>query len=415
MFYLKKGVRIICNSEKKQVLVFDYKDLQIKSIEWHIFLLIDFMINNNVSIHKLEEMGRRGNYVEEVKRIFNSFFSEKPTDYLWENAIEYIDYDFMKCVQIEVTSNCNFKCKHCYLESSAVEKMSYEKICEIIDAAHNLGVLKLCITGGEPLLRTDIKDIVEYASKKFILLELFTNGYFLDKEFCDFIKGKVSCVRLSIDGYDEDTHDTFRGVRGSFRHNIELIEMLKQRGIEVEVNCVLHKNIIKNVERLIHFFENDLRVKYKLDYLINMGNANNNFESIGIDIGEYSEIISKFLSKKIKGKRVCINDKGIGRFCDVGNGYVYIASDGCVKLCPSISDIFSYGNVNFEKLDEIWKKNFDIFSNVRCNKVCDCKYGEKCLGGCRSRALLINNNIYAEDSVMCELMMKLDKRGSMFR
>ncbi len=92
----------------------------------------------------------------------------------------------MKCVQIEVTSNCNFKCKHCYLESSAVEKMSYEKICEIIDAAHNLGVLKLCITGGEPLLRTDIKDIVEYASKKFILLELFTNGYFLDIEFCDF-------------------------------------------------------------------------------------------------------------------------------------------------------------------------------------------------------------------------------------
>ena len=133
-----------------------------------------------------------------------------------------------------LTYRCQCKCVHCsaglYLKDIKNELTTKEWLA-LLDGICALGVPRINISGGEALLREDIFEIIEYASKKFIVI-LESNGQLLTKENVKKLKEtKISCVAVSIDSYDCVKHDKLRNLQGCFEKAVEGISNVVESGI----------------------------------------------------------------------------------------------------------------------------------------------------------------------------------------
>lgn len=156
-----------------------------------------------------------------------------------------------------ITQRCNLKCVYCFPDSPQRQKekeFSKEEIFRIVDELYRLGTRYITILGGEPLMRKDFGEIVDYIARKNIIIETGTNGYFT-KQNLESLK-KLSLVCHSIDGNEED-HDRNRG-RGSYKKIIESLELCLANKIPVQLRAVFTKNNINSLEYLFK-----LAKKYK--------------------------------------------------------------------------------------------------------------------------------------------------------
>lgn len=403
--YLNNKIDVIVSKKDKKVYIYDRLKRKEYYITWGIFLylkILDSEFNNdfcNIDKNKLNMLKKKVEelYLKEIL-IHNGVrrFNESCRYKLENNPLDVI--------QIEVTSSCNFNCKHCYNQGNVSSiQLPFDKITEIIDDAVYMGVNRICITGGEPLVRKDIRDILRYIDGKNIECELFTNGFLLDEEYCEFLNDvHVSKMRISLDGKDAETHDTFRNKKGSFNKVINAIKKLKELNIPIEINSVVHRGNINDVKGLCDFFEKELEVKHKLDFVAKIGNAKENYNAISVDIDEYCEGVYPYVKDIVQREKGC-KSKNV-HYCGIGNTFVYITSDGLVKLCPSIDDKFNYGSIKDKRFKELWTcKMVNKYRNISCKYIDECEYSNICKGGCRNRALLFGNNLDDPDKVFCKL------------
>ena len=124
------------------------------------------------------------------------------------------------------TNQCNLKCKHCYENSGlkpTPDELTTEEVKNIIDQFADIGVVALAFSGGEPLMRRDFFEIVEYAAKKEFYVSIASNGTLITPSIAKKIKNAgVSYIEISLDGFEEE-HDKFRGVPIMKNQNISSI------------------------------------------------------------------------------------------------------------------------------------------------------------------------------------------------
>ena len=97
--------------------------------------------------------------------------------------------------------------------------------------------------------------------------------------------------------------------------------------------------------------------------------------------------------------------------CGIADYYLFIASDGVGKLCPTLPKSYDLKNVLKVGLKAVWDEIINkYYGTVICNKKSECEYGKVCDGGCRSRALYTNGNIISEDTYMCKMYEYLVNR-----
>lgn len=149
---------------------------------------------------------------------------------------------------ILITNRCNLKCFYCYPDvfNRSIEDMSYEDFKKIIDILHNKGTKVVLLLGGEPLIKKDISQFVDYVLSKNMFCELVTNGYFV-KQRLDVLK-KVDSVCVSIDG-DEESNDKNRG-EGSFKKAVEAIDICLNHKIHTRIKAVITRNNVKAIDFL---------------------------------------------------------------------------------------------------------------------------------------------------------------------
>ncbi|HTY45536.1 MAG TPA: radical SAM protein [Patescibacteria group bacterium] len=153
-------------------------------------------------------------------------------------------------VGLFITERCNLKCIYCFPDSpnrKDVKEFSREELFRIIDELYAMGTRYITILGGEPLLRKDFGQIVEYICRKHMIVETGTNGYFTRSRINDL--KKLTLVCHSIDG-DEEGHDKNRG-KGSFRKIIESIELCVANKIPIQMRAVFTKNNVHSLEFLL--------------------------------------------------------------------------------------------------------------------------------------------------------------------
>jgi radical SAM protein with 4Fe4S-binding SPASM domain len=159
-----------------------------------------------------------------------------------------------------ITRACNLKCVHCYNDSGARkadDEVSTKEAKVILDDLAQFGVPSVLFSGGEPLMRPDLFELIEYAHGKGMRTVISTNGTLITDEMARQLKQYgVSYVGISLDGIGE-INDKFRGVNGAFDRAVKGIKNCQDAGVRIGLRLTLTKKNVQDLEGLFGFFESE--------------------------------------------------------------------------------------------------------------------------------------------------------------
>ncbi|MFA5772292.1 MAG: GTP 3',8-cyclase MoaA [Thermoplasmata archaeon] len=160
-------------------------------------------------------------------------------------------------LRISVTRHCNLSCMYCHREGEGKRngiEMTPFQIERVLEAGASIGARKLKLTGGEPLLRNDIVDIVQRASRHMIEVSMATNGILLSEYAKRLKNAGLNRVNISLDTIDSNKYERITGTK-FLQKVIEGIDAAVESGLDpVKLNMVLLKGINENeVQSMIDF------------------------------------------------------------------------------------------------------------------------------------------------------------------
>jgi radical SAM protein with 4Fe4S-binding SPASM domain len=303
-----------------------------------------------------------------------------------------------------VTLQCNLKCSHCYInakETNLVEELSTDAAKMLIHQITEVSRPLLILSGGEPLLRNDIYEIIRYGADRGLKMGMGSNGMLIDDEVAKKLKDAgMWTVAISLDSSDPARHDTFRGVKGCWNRAVNAIKTLKKAGIEVQVNCTVTRQNYHEIKDIVALAESLGVDNFHLFFLVPTGRGSDLHD---ITPEMYEEMIKSTLANtsesKLNVKPSCApqfmrvsKEQGVDmsrwvRGCMAGLYYCRIYPSGEVTPCPYMP--VSLGNIREKSFKDIWF-NSEIFRSLRDftqlkGKCGVCEYNDLC-GGCRARA-----------------------------
>lgn len=319
-------------------------------------------------------------------------------------TIESFGTNSINTLQIEITSCCNLKCKHCY-QDMFTEKhmMSLDDFKRIVYEAKRSGVYKICITGGEPFVHPEIKEFIEFLNEMNMVWELFTNGVLLGFKELDLLeKNSVSLVKISLDGFNTRTYNAVRDSKYTFGEIFNIIKELQKRNLPVKINTMLHKQLLNELNNLEKFMMKN-NLNYSLDRIVDFS-GNSCCQELLISREEYTDaIVERLKEESILNVSAAKKD-----YCGYGSSFLYITATGLAKLCPSFPDNFNVGNILESGYDQILD-NFkrSALRKAQCHKIDSCLWADICSGGCRNKAYWEKEGLNDPDLDMCCVMEKL--------
>jgi radical SAM protein with 4Fe4S-binding SPASM domain len=303
-----------------------------------------------------------------------------------------------------MTLKCNLKCSHCYInakETNMPNELSTDAAKMLIHQITEVSRPLLILSGGEPLLRDDVYEIIKYGADRGLRMGMGSNGMLIDDEVARKLKeAGMWTVAISLDSSNPEKHDEFRGVKGCWERAVKAIKALKNAGIEVQVNCTVTQQNYDEVDDVMALAESLGVENFHLFFLVPTGR--------GTDIQDitpemYEEMIKNTLAKttkyKLNVKPSCApqfmrvaKDQGVDmsrwvRGCMAGLYYCRIYPSGEVTPCPYMP--VSLGNIREKSFKDIWL-NSEVFKALRDfdqlkGKCRICEHRDVC-GGCRARA-----------------------------
>ncbi|MDA2209630.1 MULTISPECIES: GTP 3',8-cyclase MoaA [Bacillus cereus group] len=248
----------------------------------------------------------------------------------------------LKDLRISVTDRCNFRCRYCMPEEifgpdysflSNDKILSFDEIERITRIFVSLGVRKLRITGGEPLLRRGLPKLIERLNKIDGVedIGLTTNGSLLKKFAPDLYKAGLSRVTVSLDSLEEERFFYLNGNRSKVQRVLEGIQAAAEVGMKIKINMVVQKG--KNEQDILQmaqYFKENKHILRFIEYM-DVGNYN------GWDL---KEVVSKqeivdTIHQVMPLERIEANYSG-----EVATRYRYIGSDEEIGIISSVTDSF---------------------------------------------------------------------------
>ncbi|MGG0303583.1 GTP 3',8-cyclase MoaA [Bacillus albus] len=248
----------------------------------------------------------------------------------------------LKDLRISVTDRCNFRCRYCMPEEifgpdysflSNDKILSFDEIERITRIFVSLGVRKLRITGGEPLLRRGLPQLIERLNKIDGVedIGLTTNGSLLKKFAPDLYKAGLSRVTVSLDSLEEERFFYLNGNRSKVQRVLEGIQAAAEVGMKIKINMVVQKG--KNdqdILQMAQYFKENKHILRFIEYM-DVGNYNG---------WELKEVVSKqeivdAIHQVTPLERIEANYTG-----EVATRYRYIGSDEEIGIISSVTDSF---------------------------------------------------------------------------
>lgn len=316
----------------------------------------------------------------------------------------YDNFPFrQKVASLNITDRCNLRCIMCkqWRRQEKNEELSTEEWREAIDQLKALGIEEINFTGGEPLLREDVYDLVRYASNLGIISGITTNGFLLDKDRANLlIKNGVNIFTISIDALAE-AYDGIRGVNGAYKRVINAAEILsdfKREGkISVHVSFVLMKPTLKHLKTVLDLCR-DLNLPLvvclldKTPYYFDLKEVENNLWIKKVDYPELKKIQKLLIREKNSNRGSIYNSfSNIDFFSDYFEDSIQrqipcVASQMRIFI-DSLGNVFggcwsmgSFGNLKEKSISEIinssqYKRMHINMFFKRCPG-CSCEYSK---------------------------------------
>lgn len=173
---------------------------------------------------------------------------------------------------VELTRRCNLRCIHCYAgpapAADAAAELSTADWHRLLDEVSHAGCLYLLLTGGEPLLRRDFREIYRHAKENGLLVTLFTNATLIDDAIADFFaEYPPRSIEISLYGAGPAVHDAITGVPGSFQEGLKGIQRLLSRRLPVWLKSMLMNLNRDEIPRLRELAAG-LGLRFRIDPLL---------------------------------------------------------------------------------------------------------------------------------------------------
>ena len=337
------------------------------------------------------------------------------------------------------TRRCVGSCLYCsYTPEYAKDtELDTEAAKKMVDEIHDFGAPWFGISGGEPLVRQDIFDVIAYAKKEYGMeVSLITSGFAFDQERLDKLAKYEVHTAVSIDG-NRESNDIIRR-KGSYDKALFAMKKLSENGI---LDCVVTTMTKYNIKDMAH--PAALAEEYKARMvvyhnLVPVGRAGSNMPDLAPTPDEYETAFNEIydLQVKLAGK-VKVNvyapfyarivrqrnpvdfwdwfQNGFLGRCSIGGNYVSVTENGDYRSCGFHED-YRLGNVKDKKLTAVWEdlQRSELHlklrdkSNIkgRCGV---CEYREIC-GGCRTRAEYYTGDLFESDPA-CNYIPKVLREG----
>jgi AdoMet-dependent heme synthase len=354
-----------------------------------------------------------------------------------------------------LTYRCNLACEHCYLDAGGTplvgtenfadrSELGTEECFRVIDEIATFAPECLTIlTGGEPLLRRDILEIVRRAAERGLWVVVGTNGVRITENLARRLaEAGARGLSLSLDAIDPDQHDRFRRVRGAWQNTVEGAEILSRTGLPFIVQTTAGSHNLGELDAIADFAHDRLAAKvWNLYFLVPTGRGQ--FVS-DITPAQYDEVLASLyrIQRKYE-RRMLVNAKcaphyiktvlenvgaekapsptyagqaeserapaGLGLSqirtysggaggCPAGTHYMGIRPNGDVTPCPYLP-VFA-GTLRSSSLADLWTSS-GLFADIRRRtslggRCGECEMNAHC-GGCRARAYGMTGDLMAED------------------
>lgn len=335
------------------------------------------------------------------------------------------------------TRRCNLKCVHCYSHSQDRQyqgELTNEEAKRFIDGLAEFGVPVLLFSGGEPLLRPDLFELISYTRNKGIRAVISTNGTLITPEVAPKLADAgLSYVGVSLDGL-KPVHDRFRGVDHSFEAALAGIRASRNAGVKVGLRFTINKDNVDDVPGIFKLLEQEQIPRICFYHLVYTGRAAEMVEH-DLDHIRARETVDLIIDETRR-----LHDKGFpAEVLTVDNHadgvYLYLRllrekSPRALKVLELLSmnggnstgigissvswdgsvypDQFwrhhSVGNVRERSFGEVWSNSDEpLLSGLRNRKPllkgrCGrCVWQDICNGNFRVRAEAVHNDVWAED------------------
>ncbi len=360
----------------------------------------------------------------------------------------YFHYDnrYIHDFYWSVTGRCNFRCRHCYLDApdAAMGEMSHEEALDIIDQIAACGVYHLIISGGEPLVRSDLWELIDRAAEKGIGIDqVYTNGWLLNDRLLDGFerRGMKPEFSISLDGIG--WHDWMRGVKGAEAAALAALRRCRERGFPTNVEMCIHRGNRDAIRESLLALAETGTGSVKCSEVSSTELWRKNADGNDMTTEEYFDAVLRYIPMYFedgmpvnvlfggvvslhkgsteywavaefdKGGEECLNR----HICGAVRSSCYIAPDGRLLPCmpiASVPDQRIFPKVQDIGLQAALKDSFFMtFADRRvkdllevCKTCRECPYRLRCGGGCRACAVAGGErNLMGPDPSRC-LMWK---------
>jgi radical SAM protein with 4Fe4S-binding SPASM domain len=323
---------------------------------------------------------------------------------------------------LEVTRRCRFNCRHCRADAERAaprDELSTEQWKRILSSVATYEKCVIIMTGGEPLERPDVYELIRHGRDLGLRMVMATCGYAIDEtSLAALQEAGIMALSLSLDGATPETHDTFRRTPGAFATAVRAAETAHRAGLRFQINTTITRHNLAEVSTIAELARKLGAYCFNPFILVPTGRGEQISDEI-LEPKQYAQLLAQLLDLKgrsavevrvtcgpqfarvyreanVKGRRAHVSG------CMGGRGFGFISHRGDVQTCGFLD--LSAGNLveNGYDFAKIWDESV-LLNAIRdlssyTGKCHDCAYLKVC-GGCRARAYALTGDYLAADPI----------------
>ena len=336
-----------------------------------------------------------------------------------------------RTVDIDLTARCNLRCRYCYyFGNEAVEyrDLPTAEWLKFFDELGRLGVMDVCLAGGEPFIREDLRELLDGLILNRMRFNLLSNGGLITDEIAAHLAstGRCNYVQVSIDGAGPETHDACRG-KGSFEGAVRGLKTLQRHKVNVACRVTIHHYNVGELEEIARFLLEDLKLRnFGTNSAGYMGICRSNARDVMLTAADRALAMEKLLAldKKYGGrinaaagplaegrhwkkmieaaerKKPAFPNGGRLTACGCTCNKIAVRADGAIVPCNMLAHLV-LGRINADSLQDIWL-NHEAVIGMRTRRAipldsfefcAGCEFIPYCTGNCPGLAYTITGKI----------------------